>query len=157
MKQNKKGFTLIELLVVMAIIAVLVSLMITAINSARMQQRNTQRRNSVTAVRAALESFYASKKTYPNVTTPMNAIELFQAGGELADYIDEDALFDLDDPSNQNFRICYMSTTKGKYALWMYPEPHDVDTTCPGAGDMWAGANPLRPVDTSAWENFSLH
>jgi prepilin-type N-terminal cleavage/methylation domain-containing protein len=157
MKQNKKGFTLIELLVVMAIIAVLVSLMITAINSARMQQRNTQRRNSVTAVRAALESFYASKKTYPEITSPTEAVELFEAGEVLASYIDEDALFDLVDPSDEDWRICYMSTTKGKYALWMYPEPHDDDTECPGAGDMWDGTSPLRPDDTSAWENFSLN
>ena len=74
---KSKGFTLIELLVVMAIIAILVTLMIWAINTARMQSRNTQRRSNITSMKAALESYYSSKKDYPGtVGTDINIVNL---------------------------------------------------------------------------------
>jgi len=66
-KKHHKGFTLIELLVVMAIIAVLVTLIVAAINIARRASRDTTRRNNVTGVKAALEEYFAQNKMYPGV------------------------------------------------------------------------------------------
>ena len=66
-KKAHKGFTLIELLVVMAIIAVLVTLIIAAINIARRASRDTARRNNMNATKAALEEYFAQNKMYPGM------------------------------------------------------------------------------------------
>ena len=66
-KKAHKGFTLIELLVVMAIIAVLVTLIVAAINIARRASRDTARRNNTNAIKAALEEYFAQNKMYPGM------------------------------------------------------------------------------------------
>lgn len=59
--QKQKGFTLIELLVVIGILAVLLSIVLIAINPARQfaQANNTQRRSDVTAVLNAIHQYAA--------------------------------------------------------------------------------------------------
>mgnify|MGYP001150787786 CR=1 FL=1 len=61
---KRKGFTLIELVVVMAIIAVLVLIIIAAIQGARRQSFNSQRVGNLQSVETALEARYARCGTY---------------------------------------------------------------------------------------------
>lgn len=58
------GFTLIELLVVMGILAILISIVLVAINPARQfgQANNTKRRSDATAILNAIGSYVADKK-----------------------------------------------------------------------------------------------
>jgi prepilin-type N-terminal cleavage/methylation domain-containing protein len=64
MKTNK-GFTLIELLVVIAIIGILSSVMLVAVNSARMKARNAERLSDMRQMQIALELYYAKYNQYP--------------------------------------------------------------------------------------------
>ena len=59
--QNNKGFTLIELLVVIGILAILLSIVLIAINPARQfgQANDTQRRSNVTAILNAIGAYSA--------------------------------------------------------------------------------------------------
>ena len=62
---NKKGFTLIELLVVVAIIGLLATLSIVALNSARARSRDAKRVADIKQVQTALELYYNDFGSYP--------------------------------------------------------------------------------------------
>ena len=67
MKKGNKGFTLIELLVVIAIIAILSTVVMAGLNSARSKARDARRLDDVKQVQAALELFYDTCSGYPNL------------------------------------------------------------------------------------------
>lgn len=62
--KNQKGFTLIELLVVIGILAILLSIVLIAINPARQfgQANNTRRRSDVTQILNAIGAYAADHK-----------------------------------------------------------------------------------------------
>lgn len=66
---NQKGFTLIELLIVIAIIGVLVTIVIIAINPAKAvnDARDSRRRSDLQQIKAAMQLYYNDCKFYPTV------------------------------------------------------------------------------------------
>jgi prepilin-type N-terminal cleavage/methylation domain-containing protein len=65
MDKNKKGFTLIELLVVVAIIGLLATLSIVALNNARARARDARRVADIKQIQTALEFYYNDANSYP--------------------------------------------------------------------------------------------
>ena len=61
---NKKGFTLIELMVVVSIIALLTSVVLSALNLARAKARDTKRVADLKELQKALELYYDSFSGY---------------------------------------------------------------------------------------------
>ncbi|MBI1871807.1 type II secretion system protein [Candidatus Collierbacteria bacterium] len=63
---RKNGFTLLELLVVVGIIAILVSLVSVAYNTAQKRARDARRRGDMNAMKNALEQYYSANSfVYP--------------------------------------------------------------------------------------------
>ncbi len=67
MHKKKNAFTLIELMVAMGIIGVLVTLSLLGITIVQRSLRDTQRRDSVNAVRLAVEGHYTNNSVYPDI------------------------------------------------------------------------------------------
>jgi len=83
--KNKKGFTLIELLVVVAIMGLLASLAIVALNTARARARDARRVSDIKQIQTALELFYMDNYKYPAVTVDTEIEGLCLSGGGFAE------------------------------------------------------------------------
>lgn len=70
--KKNKGFTLIELLVVIAIIAVLASIVLVSLNTARIKGRDARRIADIKSLQVALEMYYDStSNVYPAALTSL--------------------------------------------------------------------------------------
>jgi len=63
--RTRSGFTLIELLTVIAIIAILMGLLLPALNSAKNAAKKAQAKNDLTQLVTAVKSFYTDYGVYP--------------------------------------------------------------------------------------------
>lgn len=90
--RGREGFTLIELLVVVAIIALLIALLLPAIQKAREAGRRIQCTNYVKQMMTAMHNFESAKKVLPGNISKKNG--RFSIHVDMLPYIEQQALYD---------------------------------------------------------------
>ena len=111
---KRRGFTLIELLVVIAIIAILIALLVPAVQKVREAAARLQCQNNLKQIGLALQSYESANKALPlgnhggNGGTYGYSWRLF-----ILPYIDQGALYDLIDQSKSSWSAA-MAPIDGK-------------------------------------------
>jgi prepilin-type N-terminal cleavage/methylation domain-containing protein len=106
--KKRSGFTLVELLVVIAIIAILVSLLLPAVNAAREAARRTTCTNHLRQIGLAIHNYESAQRHLP---PPKSGTQFEDHGSTLVlllPYLEEQALFDrydlnksVEEPANR--------------------------------------------------------
>lgn len=88
MRRSQSGFTLIELLVVIAIIAILSTIVLSSLGTARQRARNTRAKSEISQLRAQAELYFTVENGFNGVCT---AVKSGQGLKEMLDSIKKNA------------------------------------------------------------------
>ena len=123
----RPGFTLIELLVVIAIIAVLISLLLPAVQSAREAARRTQCVNNLKQMGLAIHNYYDVNNSLPMGEAPGN-ISPFVA---VLPYIEQKPLFDALNFSVPSIAVAEVSLLSNDLASLTVGQTYISTYVCP--------------------------
>ena len=125
-RKRTRGFTLIELLVVIAIIAVLVSLLLPAVQQAREAARKTQCRNNLKQLGLALMNYESSYKVFPMEKITFTPVAQTWTTMVLP-FLDQQPMYDLYNFSLEWSNPAQWPVTTTQLPVWVCPSAPGVD------------------------------
>lgn len=169
MVKSRNGFTLIELLVVIAVIAILIALLLPAIQRTREAARRSQCKNNLKQIGLGLANYHDENKVFPPgfiQSVPANASTHLGLGwgAKLLPYLDQAPLF-----KKLNFNAGVGPTAEWQTILnvWQCPTDDSMEgfaeytsspggscsggVTCVGIDSVTCLAGSLPPLTTCVW------
>ena len=161
--RNRSGFTLIELLVVIAIVAVLVSLLLPAVQQAREAARRSQCLNNLKQIGLSLHNYESTYRVFP--PGGWDSYNSFSQQSQLLPFLDAEPLSDaitfqvpLMDPSLPAWRTKLNAPQRVAAGTvvptFLCPSDGGEPLTTDGDGDVWAAANYLMNVGSGVGKNY---
>ncbi|MBX9678207.1 MAG: DUF1559 domain-containing protein [Gemmataceae bacterium] len=147
--RGRKGFTLIELLVVIAIIAVLIGLLVPAVQKVRDSAARSQCQNNLKQIGIALHGYHDVKKFFPNNARPSATSTVRERWVvKILPYLEQANLFKNYD-NTQNWdapvNLAYTSLPLPIFVCPSSPNPDRLDTN-PDVVGGWASSKEIVSI-----------